>query len=364
MSQHDKSPHFIVHQAEPFNGGVSAADLRAAYLTPYPMFYVRSHAKETPQLDAESYRLSVGGRLTAPLSLSLAQLHRDFEQRTVTATLQCAGNRRRELNAVAAMPGESVMWGDEAISTAVWQGVSLADVLARAGVTDGTGHVAFESYDACEKDGQTFGYGGSIPLEKALRPEVLLAYGMNGEPLPALHGYPLRVIVPGYIAARSVKWLKSITVQDTPSDNHYQAYDYKLFPPHITADTIDWDKGEMLGAMRTDAVLCHPRDGQTLPAGVTTLKGYAIAGEGARITGVEVSTDGGVTWRGAQITTENTPYAWCFWEVSLNLTRGPHTLLARAHDSLGAIQPTHPREVWNVKGYMNNAQHRVSVTVM
>jgi len=363
MSQHDKSPRFITHQSEPFNGGVPAADLRGAYLTPYPLFYVRSHAKEIPQLDADSYRLSISGHLTTPLSLSLAQLRGEFEQRTVTATLQCAGNRRRELNDIAAMPGESVMWGDEAISTAVWQGVSLADVLARAGVTDGVGHVAFESYDACEKDGQTFAYGGSIPLEKALRPEVLLAYGMNGEPLPALHGYPLRVIVPGYIAARSVKWLKSITVQDTPSDNHYQAYDYKLFPPHVTAESIDWDKGEMLGAMRTDAVICNPRDGQALPVGLTTVQGYAIGGGDARIIGVEVSADGGITWRGAQITTENTQYAWCFWEVTMNLRGGTYTLLVRAHDSHGTIQPAHPREAWNVKGYMNNALHRVVVTV-
>lgn len=363
MTPFDKSPRFIVHQAEPFNGGVPADDLRQSYLTPYPLFYVRSHADAVPQVDSDSYRLTVGGRVDHPLSLSLHEIMHDFEQRTVAATLQCAGNRRLELNAIAEMPGESVMWGDEAISTAVWRGVSLADVLARAGVTDGGGHVAFESLDSIEKDDQRFGYGGSIPMEKALRPEVLLAYEMNADPLPPVHGAPLRVIVPGYIAARSVKWLASITVQDAPSDNYYQTRDYKLFPPHVTADAIDWSQGEMLGAMRTDAVICTPRGDQPLSAGRVTLRGYAIAGGDARITRVEVSTDGGQMWRRASIETDCAPYVWCFWEATVGLERGTHTLMVRAHDSAGSVQPDHPRDAWNVKGYMNNALHRVTVTV-
>jgi sulfite oxidase len=361
IEPYGKSPAFTVHQSEPFNGGVPAALLRESWITPYPAFYVRSHAPEIPDIDAESYRLAVVGQVMRPLSLSLEALMHDFAPVTVTATLQCAGNRRSELNAVAPMPGESVMWRDEAISTARWTGVRLADVLAAASA-DGL-HVAFTSFDACEKDGRTFGYGGSIPLDKAMCPEVLLAYAMNDEPLPAVHGYPLRVIVPGYIAARSVKWLRTIHVQDAPSDNHFQSHDYKLFPAHISGQqAVDWSQGEMLGGLRTDALITEPADGAVLNAGTVAVRGYAMPGEGALITGVDLSTDGGATWTAAALVSEPAAHVWCFWEEALVLPSGEHTLIVRAHDSLGSVQPETPADAWNFRGYMNNARHRVQVT--
>lgn len=363
MERHGKAPQFVEHQSEPFNGGVPASLLRETFITPYPHFYVRSHAPHIPEINPATYRLAITGQVRVPLALALDTLKRDFAPVTVTATLQCAGNRRSELHAVRPMPGESVMWRDEAISTAEWTGVRLADVLSYA-QADGL-HVAFTSLDACEKDGRTFGYGGSIPIDKALSPDVLLAYAMNGEALQPVHGFPLRVVVPGYIAARSVKWLGTIHVQDLPSDNFFQSRDYKLFPPDVTGQMpVDWSQGEMLGGLRTDALITAPGDGATLNAGPVTVTGYAMPGEGALITGVEISTDDGASWTAARLMTEPAAHVWAFWEAQITLPAGTHRLTVRAHDSLGSVQPATAADAWNFRGYMNNARHRVHVTVV
>lgn len=362
MEKHNKSPRFVVRQQEPFNGGSPADELRQQLITPYESFYVRSHAPQVPVIDADAFRLIVEGQVAVPLSLSLDDLKRDFEQVTLDSTLQCAGNRRIELYNVSPMPGESVMWKDEAISTATWRGVRLCDVLAKAGARGA--HVAFLSLDECERDGEIFGYGSSIPMQKAAQPEALLVYEMNGAPLPPVHGYPLRVVVPGYIAARSVKWLGKITVQDMPSDNYYQARDYKLFPPEISGEgDVDWDAGEMLGPLRTDALISTPAEGDVIAAGEVLLQGYAIPADEALITRVEISTDDGATWSDATLTTTPAPYVWCFWEARAVLTAGEHALRVRAHDTLGTVQPVSAEVAWNFRGYMNNSVHRVVVQV-
>lgn len=359
-----KYPGFIVREQTPLNGGPDPARLRRDFITANDAFYVRAHAP-APRIDPSEFRLSVGGQVAQALSLSLAALQHDFPAYTLTATLQCAGNRRTELAQVAPMPGESVMWETDAISTAEWTGARLADVLALAGVDAAQAglHVEFISLDRCVKDGQVFGFGGSIPLDKALTPEVLLVYGMNGAPLPMTHGYPLRVVVPGYIAARSVKWLGQIIVRDTPSDNYYQQRDYKLFPPEVTAQNADWTTGEMLGEMATDAVICIPAAGTALPAGPVRVEGYAIAGGNAQIIGVQLSADDGMTWQDACLLGEARPFTWRFWQADLTLSPGTHTLIVRAQDSAGSAQPETAAAVWNFKGYMNNSLHRVTLHI-
>src|SRR5262249_28072208 len=160
----------------------------------------------------------------------------------------CAGHRRDELATVEPIPGE-IPWGAEAIGNAVWRGVTLREVLLAAGVGPEVQHVAFLGLDAMHKGGGRVAFGGSISIEKGMSAEVLLAYEMNGQPLPPHHGFPLRVLVPGYIGARSVKWLASIVLQDAPSSNYYQAHAYKVFPSHIQAERADWTQGQMLGAL-------------------------------------------------------------------------------------------------------------------
>jgi sulfite oxidase len=207
-------------------------------------------------------------------------------------------------------------------------------------------------------------YGASIPIEKALSPEVLLAYEMNGEPLPPEHGFPLRVVVPGYIGARGVKWLSSIELREAPSDNHYQAGVYKLFPPNVSSETADLSGGLMLGEVPVNAAICVPQDGEDLPAGPVAVRGYAVAGGGRRVERVDVSSDAGRTWTQAELLeAEEYLWAWRFWEARLKLRPGPYRIVARAFDSAADTQPEDAGGIWNFKGYANNAWHRVEVNV-
>jgi len=267
--------------------------------------------------------------------LALEELRRKFPTVSLPATLQCAGNRRQELVAVRFIPGE-VVWSTQAIGTALWSGVRLRDVLLAAGIdgtADGTRHAAFEGYDRSTPEDQPLPYQVSISLQKALNPEVLLAFEMNGQPVPAAHGFPLRVVVPGYIGARSVKWVRRIIARDTPSDGHFQRRAYRLFPPDVRAETVDWEKGLMLGEMNVNAAICHPQDGSVIPAGPIEVKGYAIAGGGRLIAQVDVSIDGGKTWSTADLLGEPHSWTWRLWRVGLRLAAGKHTIVVRAVDT-------------------------------
>lgn len=349
-----------VYTTHPLNAGTVLEQLRQTVLTPNAIFFKRNHA-EVPRITSESYRLSVDGLVKRPLSLSLENLHRRFVTRTVTATLQCAGYRRRELTTLEPIDASEIVWEADAIGTAEWTGFALVDLLEASGIGEKALHVAFAGLDMIEKSGEVF--GSSIPIEKALSSEVLLAFMMNGEPLPPEHGYPLRVIVPGYIGARSVKWLASITLQGEPSQNYFQTRAYKLFPPEVRADDADWELGLMLGELPINAFICTPYDGEYLPGSRVKIQGFALASGDAIIQRVEVSYDGGQAWHTASIMGERQKWAWCFWETDCFLPNGSYDLVVRAVDSAGRTQAEHLKEVWNFKGYLNNAYHRIRIQV-
>jgi sulfite oxidase len=216
-----KRADMLVHEREPFNAEPPPGTLADSPITPRDAFYVRGHGP-VPELDPATWRLHVSGLLERPLVLSLRDL-RDgrFAERELVATLQCAGNRRRDLIAIRDIPGEAP-WGPGATGTASWRGVSLADILAAAGATSAAQHIAFVGADRSEETQPPQQFGASIPFAKALSDEVLLAYEMNGEPLPPVHGAPLRVVVAGYIGARSVKWLQQIELRREPWDGYFQ----------------------------------------------------------------------------------------------------------------------------------------------
>jgi sulfite oxidase len=360
-----KHPDLIVHTEDPFNGGPPPARMIESYITPNNLFYVRNHGN-VPDMDATTYRLRVDGLVRQPLFLSLEDLGQ-FETQTLVTTLQCAGNRRQELIDHQPVPGE-LPWCDDAIGNAEWTGVRLRDVLLAAGIQleDGL-HVAFTGLDTVERQGRQFGFGGSIPTPRALDADVLIATHMNGEPLPPVHGFPLRVVVPGYIGARSVKWLHEIRVQATPSDNYFQAHAYKLFPGWVTPDDVDYSQGQMLGESPLNAIIYAPQAGNVLASGPVVVRGIAIAGM-RTVTRVDVSADGGQTWQTAELddrpTAATKAAAWRFWQARFELAAGEYTLVARAWDSAANTQPSDVATVWNFKGYANNAWHRISVEVM
>lgn len=359
-----KDSSLLVHTTSPFNAEPPLEKLRENYITPRELFYVRNHG-EIPNVDVTTYRLVVKGMVERPLELTFDTLQNDFPKRTVMATLQCAGNRRDQLIEVAPIPGE-VPWQAGAIGNAFWSGVPLKEILNAAGVNVGAQYVAFLGADEVFRHDENVGFGGSVSLDKALTNEILLAYAMNGKPLEPIHGFPLRIIAPGYVGARSVKWLTEITVQAAPSKNYFQAQAYQLFPPQTTAHTADWNAGLQLSELSVNCAITTPQDGANitkLSDSAITIQGYAVSGGGRKIARVDVSTDAGATWQTATLTQGDQPWAWTFWETKLKLENGTHELFARAFDTASNTQPADPRHIWNFKGYMNNAWHRVRVTV-
>ncbi len=358
MSMPGKREDMIVHEQDPYNAEPPPAALAHSALTPVSAFYSRNHGP-IPHLDPDGWRLDVDGLVESALQLSLTELQSAYSQVTLAATLQCAGNRRQGLIEVRDIPGEDP-WGPGATSTAEWTGVRLRDVLAAAGVQPEAAHVAFAAPDLSQLAEPPQSYGSSIPLAKASSGEVLLAWAMNGEPLTAGHGAPVRVVVPGYIGARSVKWVERITVQREPSTNYFQQTAYRLLPPGGTPGP---GVGISLGAIALNSEILIPGDGQQLPAGRTTIEGYALAGDDRSVARVDVSTDGGATWRQADLAQAASPWTWRLWSIQADLTPGQVQLVARAWDSTAALQPALPEHLWNPKGYVNNSWPRVTVTV-
>ena len=351
-----------VHTASPHNAEPHLQHLVNSWETPFEQFYVRSHAP-VPEVDLNSFRLTVEGMVDRPLSLTIAELADRFRRTEVTATMTCAGNRRSEHSLVKKVGG--VPWAAGPIGNARWSGVRLADILSSAGVQTGAKHVWFESIDQIVKNDDTFPFGASIPLDKAMEitglgNATLLATGMNGRPLPPDHGYPVRTVVPGYIGARSVKWLGRIVVSDRPSDNHYIAKAYKL----VTEGTDEeWSEADPIYSFPVNSVICTPGRDSDLKKGVVSIQGYALPGghPGRTIRRVEVSTDGGNLWQPARLTSPPREFCWTLWNARVDVNPSITGLMVRAIDSAGDMQPQ--TVDWNLKGYLFNAWYRTPVTV-
>ena len=274
--------------------------------------------------------------------------------------MTCAGNRRSEHSLVK--PVKGVPWQAGAIGNATWTGVRLSEVLRRTGVKPEAKHVWFEGLDQIDRQTGVIPFGASIPITKAMTDDAstLLAYAMNGQPLTPDHGYPLRTVVPGFIGARSVKWLGKIIVSDRPSPNHYAATAYKLVQQG-TAE--EWATSAPLESFVTNSVVCIPSAGAAVSPGRLAVRGYALAaGEpGTTVARVEVSSDGGNNWQLARFDRDARPYCWRLWSADVPVTAQTETLIVRATDSQGRTQPE--TVAWNLKGYQFNAWHKTSVRV-
>jgi len=338
-----RSTHLIVNCEAPFNAEPPTKDLvKNGFITPENLFLARNHGPIPLYTNLDNYTLVVDGMVKQKLQLSLHELRTQFPYVRVVSTIQCAGNRRNDY-ARDGRKVKGVGWEAGAISTGVWGGVHLRDVLNRAGVCEGALHVIFEGDDNChEHQFQRdfyFKYGASIPIHKAMDPigDVLLAYEMNGEVLSRDRGYPLRVVVPGHIGARSVKWLRHITVHNEESQHFHQQRDYKHFPASVDWHNVEsmWKSAPSIQEFNVQSVISEPVSGSN-PGHACTIRGYALSGGGRRIIRVELSFDDTKTWVLATIKRlqdyGDTPrnYAWVFFEYYAKGLPSPCTITSRA----------------------------------
>jgi sulfite oxidase len=325
------------------------------WLTPVPHFFVRNHMHEPSELDPTDWRLSLGGEVERPLTLSLAELSK-IETHSVVNTLECAGNGRSLHR--PQVPG--VQWGKGAVGTARFSGPRLRDVLQRAGIKSTGKHVMFRGLD--EVPGKVPPFIRSIPIEKALDGDTLIATQMNGSPLTKHHGFPARALVPGWIGAASCKWITEVKVLDKEFVGNFMSPAYRLpNEPIKPGDTVKPEDTHPVTALSVKSVIVGPRDGANLKAGRTTIHGVAWAGE-SDVAKVEISSDGGTTWNPATLGREQAHYAWRLWTYDWKPgKRGDYTIMSRASDTQGHTQP--PTPVWNPSGYLYNAVDQVNLHV-
>jgi sulfane dehydrogenase subunit SoxC len=323
-------------------------------VTPVGLHYLLTHY-DIPDVDPTAWRLEVDGLVERPFSLSLEDV-RARPALELAVTMECAGNGRARIEPhVVSQP-----WLLEAVGTARWRGTPLAPLLEEAGVREGAVEVLFAGLDRGVEGEEEQSFARSLPLAEALRDDVILAYEINGAPLPPQHGFPLRLLVPGWYGMTSVKWLSRITLVDEPFDGYQQRHSYRL------RQEEDED-GEPLSRMQVRALMVPPglpeflSRARFVPVGPCVLEGRAWSG-GAAIEGVEVSVDGGETWAEAELGAASLGrWAWRSWRYVWDAAPGEYELCCRARDAAGNVQPLEPP--WNVGGYANNAVQRIPVTV-
>lgn len=324
----------IIRQTEPTNLE-TPFDQVDSYLTPTALFYIRSHFT-APTLDVASYQLRIDGAVRHPLSLSYKEI-REIPSETRVALLECAGNSRAFLVPQAA----GVQWGLGAVGNAEWTGVPLGALLERAGLEEDACEIVLEGADqGIPKEEPVppgpISYARSVPRNKALQREVLVAYRMNGRDLPQDHGYPVRAIVPGHYGMASVKWLTGIHAVREPFHGYWQTSDYGYW------DRLDGKPvRRALGEIKVKSEIARPGVHETLaPNQVYTVSGAAWAGE-TEVTEIAVSTDGGHTWAEAQFLDPVQRHAWRRWAFDWLTPNKPgrYTILARAKDANGSNQP-------------------------
>ncbi|MEY3897353.1 MAG: hypothetical protein RLZZ214_2874 [Verrucomicrobiota bacterium] len=329
------SAGMIVREKEPVNLEMPFASVDA-FITPVERFYVRCH-HPIPKLDPKTWWLEIGGDVENPFKLTYAELAA-METRTITTTMECAGNGRAFLEPQRA----GAQWEGGAVGTAEWTGVPLAALLARAGVRSTAREVILIGADLGEikepprPEGKIH-YSRSLPLTKAMN-DVLLVFRMNGQPLESSHGFPLRAIVPGWYGMAAVKWLTRIVVSSEPYHGYYQTIDYAYWERASASPTL-----LPITEMRVKAQIARPGFAEAVAAGQPyRVHGAAWTSSGVEIIRVEVSTDAGATWNDARLLGESVPNTWRLWDYAWAVPATPDktVLMARATDSQGRTQPT------------------------
>jgi DMSO/TMAO reductase YedYZ molybdopterin-dependent catalytic subunit len=337
------------------NPGMPLESLRDHPITPVGMHYVLVHF-DIPAIDAATHELVVDGRVRTPLRLTLDDL-RARPAVSMPVMMECAGGGRARLDPRPI----SAPWHDEAIGCAEWTGTPLRAVLEEAGLLDDAVEVVFTGCDRGLDQGVEQDYQRSLSVGEAMRDDLLLAYAMNGEPLPPSHGFPLRLLVPEWYGMASVKWLRSITAVSEPFEGVQQTVLYRY-------RRSEDEQGAPVTRKRPRALMTPPGIPEFLSrmrhvgAGRTHVAGRAWSGQGA-ISRVEFSADGGRTWNDARLGEALGRHGWTAWSFEWDAEPGEHELCVRATDAAGETQPLDAEDVWNLGGYGVNAVQRVPVRV-
>lgn len=346
-----------VRVSRPFDAETPVREF-GSWLTPNERFFVRSHfgPPSAEAIQPEAWQLTVKGLVQNELTLTLPEL-RKFQPVTITAVLQCSGNGRAHHR--PKVPG--VQWERGAAGNAQWTGVRLRDVLQRAGVKPQGLHVQMQGADRPALPTVPL-FTRSIPIAKALHPDTLLAYEMNGRPLPLLHGAPLRVITPGWMAESCMKWLTELTLRADETPGYYMQQAYRI--PETSIQPGSGLPGSVMvpvEQMPVKSLIAAPGEGDTLKTGPVTIQGVAWAGE-SPVAKVEVSCDDGTTWELARLLGEEQPYAWRHWQYVWHAKKvGPAAIVCRATDAGGDQQP--PTSPWNPGGFLWSGWDRLTVMV-
>jgi sulfite oxidase len=327
-----------------------------SWITPVSHFFVRNHLDEPSISSDAEWGLTVTGEVKKPSALSLGDLT-GMEPHSITAVLECAGNGRAFYRPET--PG--TQWRRCALGNAHFSGVRLRDLLLRAGLKATAKHVMFRGLE--EASTQTPAFIRSIPIEKALNEDTLVAMHMNHAPLTKHHGFPARAIVPGWVGASWCKWLTEIRVLDKEFEGEFMRNTYRIprqpIPPGAS---ISHENTRALTELNTKSIIAGPVDGAVIKAGAIRIYGAAWTSDAAEITGVDVSTDAGTTWNAAELEGDPIRYAWRLWSYTWkSAVPGEHIILSRATDSRNGCQPE--IAAWNPGGYLYNAVDQITIHV-
>jgi DMSO/TMAO reductase YedYZ molybdopterin-dependent catalytic subunit len=318
-----------------------------------PLFYRRNHFSY-PTLSYSNYYLPIDGMVATPIRLSMQDILQ-FPSKTIQVVLECSGNKRNLFE--PKVFGEQ--WEKGAMSQGYWKGVPLRSLLEISGIREGAKEIVVEGYDFGERTdlNKVYTYARSLPIEKALHPDTIIAYEYNNQPIAFKHGYPLRLIVPQWYAMASVKWVRRIRVINSHFIGPFQSTDYVYYP-----NKYDDRDAVPVTTMNVNSTIQKPLDMETLNTGKHLIKGIAWTGHGF-ITKLEISVDGGWTWLKAALDpTKSGGYDWQSWSYEWNASmKGEYIIMSRATDSYGRVQPTVP--FWNRKGYGYNAVDKIKVKV-
>ena len=322
------------------------------WITPIDRFYVRCHTYLPDKANLSDWRLKLDGVVNQPLTLTMDDLKK-MPRAELVAVLECAGNGRKFYEPRVA----GTQWAFGSVGNGRWTGVRFRDVLQKAGLKDSAKHILLDGADV--PIGKMPDFQRTIPVEKAMDPDTMLAYEMNGQPMPHEHGFPLRLIVPGWAGDSWVKWLQHIEVLDHEFDGFWMKTGYR-HPSHPVSPGATVDASEMIPVtdLGVKSVIATP-DGWAKP-GTVRIIGTAWSNS-SPVTGVDVSVDGGKTWKPAKLGKDKSRYGWRLWELDWKATEGKYTLMARATNEAGKAQPL--TEEWNPSGYLWNVAQPVSLEV-